>query len=358
MKNENDALFEFNIPSIEFPDIGGDWKEFIFAPEEATTITGVEFVCRVRVTDCEHKISGKDALEKFLQDSETISYTEEVIEGELEVDNAVVQCWRQKSMEAKGAVLWTIGRNDCFMHPHVAEKLFTGKGYDLYVLNYSANGMCRKKGFVKDSLFQCHNRTGSCDLFLNQVEGAINLMRSYKEYNKLIGYAHSTGAPVFVHYLMKKGDDCFDGFIFNSPFLDWSTDAVGGSLVELGLENLRFVTALSSMNNDTQMGKSSTPDENKENPLKYLGSEIVLCSWASKLFSQYYFDFGSRPLYKVPVTIGFAKSVTKVHKELMKWKQQKKHVTLKPILCITSNDDDILTASETLTRIDAIGPSR
>lgn len=112
------------------------------------------------------------------------------------------------------------------------------------------------------------------------------------------------------------------------------------------------------MNNDTQMGKSSTPDENKENPLKYLGSEIVLCSWASKLFSQYYFDFGSRPLYKVPVTIGFAKSVTKVHKELMKWKQQKKHVTLKPILCITSNDDDILTASETLTRIDAIGPSR
>ena len=26
-----------------------------------------------------------------------------------------------------------MGRNDCFMHPHVAKALFTGRGYDLYV---------------------------------------------------------------------------------------------------------------------------------------------------------------------------------------------------------------------------------
>lgn len=148
MKNGDEELFEFNIPSSEFPEIGEDWKEFTFAPKDTAAVKGVEFVCKVRISDGTDQISGKDALTTFLQDSETISYSEEVIEGELEVDNALVQCWRQKNMDAKGAVLWVIGRNDCFMHPHVAEKLFTGKGYDLYVLNYSANGMCRKRGWV------------------------------------------------------------------------------------------------------------------------------------------------------------------------------------------------------------------
>ena len=34
------------------------------------------------------------------------------------------------------------------MHPHVAKALFIEKGYDLYVLNYSSNGVCRKRGWV------------------------------------------------------------------------------------------------------------------------------------------------------------------------------------------------------------------
>jgi hypothetical protein len=34
------------------------------------------------------------------------------------------------------------------MHPNVAKSLFTERGYDLYVLNCSATGMCRKRGWV------------------------------------------------------------------------------------------------------------------------------------------------------------------------------------------------------------------
>lgn len=210
----------------------------------------------------------------------------------------------------------------------------------------------------KDSLLQCHNRTGSCDLHLDQVGGAINLMKSYKDYHKKIAFSHSTGSTILIHYLMKKGDNDFDGFIFNAPFLDWSADAVGGNLAEFAIENLKLADALSRMNNDTQLKKYPTPDENKDNPLLYLGSEIILSYASSKLFSLYSFDWRARPLYRVPVTIGFAKSVTEVHKELMKWKRQKKYVTLKPIMCIASRSDPVLTASETLNRIDAVGPSR
>ena len=42
----------------------------------------------------------------------------------------------------------------------------------------------------------------------------------------------------------------------------------------------------------------------------------------------------------------------------MEWRNAKKYVTLKPLVCITSRADDTLTASETLTRIDIVGPAR
>ena len=144
--NCKDELFECKLP----PAIGEDWKEFIHSPEESVTVQGVEFVVKIRVTDCKDKISGKDALAKFLVDTETISYSEEVIKAEKKMDNALVQCWRHKKPASK-AVLWVLGRNDCFMHPHVGKTLFTEKGYDLYVLNYSCNGMTRKRGWVVSS---------------------------------------------------------------------------------------------------------------------------------------------------------------------------------------------------------------
>ena len=44
----------------------------------------------------------------------------------------------------------------------------------------------------------------------------------------MLGYGHSTGAPVILDYIMANGDGAFAGFIFNSPFLDWGR--VGGWL--------------------------------------------------------------------------------------------------------------------------------
>jgi hypothetical protein len=58
------------------------------------------------------------------------------------------------------------------------------------------------------------------------------------------------------------------------------------------------------------------------------------------------------------MTVGFARGVTKVHDKL-EGRHKKHHpVTSKPFLCITSRGDDVLKASETLSRADWIGPGR
>jgi len=209
-----------------------------------------------------------------------------------------------------------------------------------------------------DAHFNAHNRIGDFDLYLDQIEGATNIMKSHKDYDKVVGYAHSTGGPVLINYLMKRGDGFFDGFIFNSPFLDWSADAVGSEMAEFVIEHLDVATAVSRLTNDSKLGTSETPEELEDTPREYLGEEIVLNAWSAKLWSQFYFDFRCRPLYHVPMTPGFAKGVSGVHAELLKWQKEKKFITFKPMICITSRADDTLTAGETLARIDIVGPDR
>ncbi len=152
---EEDAeniLFQCQVYSDDFPEIGGDWVEFAIGADsdtEAEMVGDLELVFKMKVSEiADDKIVSREELHDFCQSSETIGYSEEVIEGEFERDNALLQCWRSISGTNSNAVLWIIGRNDCFMHPHVAKALFTERGYDLYVLNYSANGMCRKRGWV------------------------------------------------------------------------------------------------------------------------------------------------------------------------------------------------------------------
>lgn len=349
-------IFECELPATDFPAIGEDWKEIVYTPEDSVSVQSVKFVYRVKITECKDKISSKSDLANFLVSTKSLSYSEKVIDGTVKTENALVQCWKHNKPSSK-AVLWLLGRNDCFMHPHVGKTLFTDKGYDLYVLNYSAVGMCRKRGWVEDALFNSHNSHGDFDLYLDQIEGTLNHMKT-QNYSKVLGYAHSTGGPILINYLMKRGDADFDGFMFNSPFLDWGADAVGSELQEFVIEHIDIATSMNLLENDSKVGKKDTPDALKETPLKYLNEEILLSDWSAKLWSQFYFDFRCRPLYSLPMTPGFAKGVNKVHKELLKKKKDKKFVTLKPIMCITSRADDTLTAAETLLRIDIVGPAR
>ena len=210
----------------------------------------------------------------------------------------------------------------------------------------------------EDANFVSHNRKGDFDLYIRQIEEAIKIMNSISKYDKVVGYAHSTGGPILINYLMKKGDNDFDGFIFNSPFLDWSGDATGNQVNEIILENINVPLKLGIMNNDTKLNGIQIPKELASTPFTYLDTEIVIDAWPTKIWTQYYFDFRSRPLYKVPMTAGFAKGVSKVHREILKWKTEKKFITAKPFMCITSRADDVLNEAETAMKIDMIGPMR
>jgi alpha-beta hydrolase superfamily lysophospholipase len=374
---KDEVLMTIHVPGEELPDITpvstSQWKTFTkqtssSSSSQRTEHAALEF--SIMVTDPKDRIvSAADMKAMYQQHAHSTPtsknsnhdgyvYSERILrdpheECKEESGHAVVQTW--KHVDSTKAVLWVLGRNDCFMHPHVAQKLFWSQGYDLYVLNYKMNGQCRQKGFVKDPHFNSHNFTGNFDSYIPDIQQSLELIEA-EDYELVLGYAHSTGGPVLLNYLMEKGDDAFDGFLFNSPFLDWGY--VGGDLVELLLKNTHFLVGLGAMDDlDTKMGVETTPPGTT--PVKYLGTEIVLSDWSARLWSLYYFDWAARPLYKVPMTVGFAKGVTNVHRKMEdEFKKKHRPITIKPFLCITSRGDDVLKAEETLNRTDWIGPSR
>jgi alpha-beta hydrolase superfamily lysophospholipase len=245
------------------------------------------------------------------------------------------------------------------MHPHVAGKLFWDHGYDLYVLNYKQTGRCHKRGWVTNPYFNSHNKHGNFDVYNSDIMKSLEIVNASREYETLLGYGHSTGAPVLVNYIMEYGDAAFDGFIFNSPFLDWGF--VGGDMVEFALKRTSFFQKLSVgyMSNNTMLGIVATPDALKDTPIRYLDHDVVLSDWSARMWSLYYFDWTCRPLYSVPMTAGFAKGVTAVHSKLEKWHlKNKRVVTSKPFFVITSRGDDVLKSPETLSRADWIGSNR
>ena len=377
---DDELLLEFELPVSEFPqattdtiESPGSWTKFKSSAVQTDNVDGeekeeeepLELTYHLKLVKGTDRVVSEDETSQMLKDSSDMEYTETVIAppgttdaGE---DNALLQCWKHKEGNS-AAVLWVLGRNDCFMHPHVAKQLFwdtTGKQqkYDLYVLNYSMNGCCRQQGWVTDAHLNSHNKYGNFDVYNDQIESSLKIIQqSVKAYQTVLGYAHSTGGPVLLNYLLAKGDDAFDGFIFNSPFLDWGY--VGGDLVEVMLENVGFLDTIGVMTNDKKLGVATTPEEQKKNPIKYLGQEIVLSAWSAKIWAQYHFDFSRRPLYNVPMTGGFARGVSAVHDKIKTSHDAKKAITSKPFLCITSRGDDVLKASETTSRADWIGPTR
>lgn len=207
-----------------------------------------------------------------------------------------------------------------------------------------------------DPHFNSHNKSGDFDIYVQDIDKSLEIVMEYNDYEILLGYAHSTGGPVLLNYVMEKGDAAFDAFVFNSPFLDWGH--VGGDLCEFVLEHTDFLNTMFGMDNDTKVDAATTPALLADTPLVYCGTEVVCSDWSARMWSLYHYEWGIRPLYKVPMTVGFARGVTKVHDKLEERHKQHRVITSKPFLCITSRGDDVLKASETLSRADWIGPGR
>ncbi|CAJ1935005.1 unnamed protein product [Cylindrotheca closterium] len=345
--------YSFDSPASEFPAIGEDWKELVHTPAEDDA-TNVDFVYKVCISDCAERTVSQEDVANFLQSTDTVEYSEAVIDADKDADKAVLQIWKHKE-PAKKAVLWHLGRNDCFMHPHVANPLFIDNGYDIYVLNYSANGLCNRFGFVDDPNLRSHNNIKDFNLYLSQIEKSIEMMKDGTSYDKVIGYAHSTGGPVLINYLLERGDDAFDGFIFNAPFLEWGSMNFGGSQL---IEDMTLFLLNNHPDPDKKWGTASTPEELKETPVVYKDTEVVVSAWSAKLWSSFFFDWRSRPLHNVATTTGFAGGVSKVHKKLVKRAKKHHYATLKPLIVLSSRGDDVLQSNETLTFVDGVGPAR
>lgn len=129
-------------------------------------------------------------------------------------------------------------------------------------------------------------------------------------------------------------------------------------MIEVVLESLGWLQDLGVIENDAKLGVAETPQALQGTPIAYLGQEVVVSPWSAKLWSQYYFNWDSRPLYRVPMTGDFEKGVTAVHRKLEDWHDKKKPVTNKPFLVVTSRGNDVLKSVETISRADWIGPQR
>jgi hypothetical protein len=80
-------------------------------------------------------------------------------------------------------------------------------------------------------------------------------------------------------------------------------------------------------------------------------------AWAIQLHSQYAFDPRCRPLYNLPVTVGYCIGINRVHSKLRRLNREGIAITKKPFLVLTSKGDDVLNGDQTMACAHANGSS-
>ena len=383
--------YTFGVPR---EDIKDDWT----ALEEQ--VNG--YTLKFRIRTATNRVVSKDHFDRMHLSSEEKELDDDKLSGEDEAtDNesffiitengdestALLQYFDHDKLvdkptrSAPKAILWIPGRCDGFMHPHVYDRLLKDSGYDLYVLNYRSTSKCLNKGWVSDPGHCSHNKEGDFDIYNRDIELAITEIRKRKSYDLLLGYAHSTGGPVLINYLMNNGDEAFDGFIFNSPFLDY-----GGGKNEIGPNFVSFMTGKwinplklwrmdrvvsdkgdqpikldpsYTTSNSSTSSVYTTPRPNGDRAYDMFSRyDVKINDWSAKIYSQYYFGTGVRPIYQCPPTAGFVTGVERVHAKIQQRLRKKKPITSKPFVILSSRADDVLNAEGMRTMIDAVGTSR
>jgi hypothetical protein len=288
-----------------------------------------------------------------------------------------------------------------FFHPHVAA-LLASHGIDLYVLSYRRMGVCRSLRLFDNPMHNSHwcvarsppldlrvalspparcwrnlgraplltqggrwietrlrSASGSFAEYRPDIQAAIEYIRARHTYSRLLGYGHSTGAPVLLDYLMAHGDGDFDAFVFNSPFLDCTplpsasppsppllcspllssallcspllsssllcSPLLSSALLSSALLSSALLSSapLSSYTSPRHIPGGKVGGYVNKLLLQYLPAILTKLhvwrdetellggggpsGWAMQLYTQYPFSPSARPLYCVPVTIGCAR---------------------------------------------------
>lgn len=245
----HDMLFQFNLSIDEFPKIGDGYVEYrrlSEVPSHYYEMENAEFIFKIKIEEATNRIVEKQELldvtynisnSKYARSGveydETVLYlnkTGSLHEFQQGLDKALVQSWRHvDGTKLEGAILWVIGRTDCFMHSHVVERLFFGPDsyfkFDVYVLNWRLNGLAAvHRGWLTDAWYWSHLAYADYDIYNEEINATLDLMKPAHGgvYDKVLGYGHSTGGTILLNYIVDYGDSSFDGFLFNSPFLDFA----------------------------------------------------------------------------------------------------------------------------------------
>lgn len=112
-------------------------------------------------------------------------------------------------------------------------------------------------------------------------------------------------------------------------------------------------------NSDIIGGIATTPEALKDTPIVYLDKEVVVQGhFAQSRLAQYYYDWETRPLYEVPMTVGFVRAVNFAFNKLKLKGKSGAVVTHKPVLVLASVQDAVLTSEEIETLTKYIHPDR
>jgi alpha-beta hydrolase superfamily lysophospholipase len=247
-----------------------------------------------------------------------------------------------KKQQHTKAVLYLAGRSDSFAHPHVLEMYYDQLGYDFYALDPRRAGRARR--FMSNP-YLGNDVMDFADELYEDVDLALQFLHSQrsesKPYDTVVAHCHSNGALTLISYLLEKrrimaeqesSEDVnelppdFDGFILNSPFLDWGN--VGGSFNEFLLKNAGLW-----------------------NSLKTEATELYghpgLSDWWTKIWLLYRWNLVWKPIFTNSLTSHYAQAASKVQWELL---QLEGHLLphSQPVLVLSSHADDILDHHETL----------
>lgn len=230
-------------------------------------------------------------------------------------------------------VLWIPGRNDVFMHPHVA-KTMLDQGFDVCVYNYTSSLRATP---ADQHAFASHVPSGSFDGLVEEMDGVLEGLRS--KYNDVVVYAHSTGATILANYLLEtQKDDLFRGIYLNSPFLEWGRSGLAEEAV---LHGTPFMM-----------------DSLKLPPGLILRQGNTFDSWRARIHTQHEYDAVRHQSHQtVHLTLGFAAASQRVFDKLEAQHRKKRLLTTVPVVLLTAQNDDTLDSAETIARTAWLGPS-
>jgi len=222
-------------------------------------------------------------------------------------------------------LLMVPGRNDTFMHFHVA-KPFQERGFDIFALDYRGVGRAKRLAEGFDDYYSSHSE--GHDEYIEDFDGALQFIDSTgTKYSTKMWYCHSTGAPITLNYLMKNKESGMTQLIMNSPYIGNTQETAGCGLTEFVVED--FTKCLSYGLDRTAIVS---------------GGEAVCPYFFKQVWALYRYHPNLRPLYYTPhVTSGFLASVAMTQDTLM----NQKHPPIScPTLLVGSRGDEVLCCED------------